>query len=477
MSIDKKHKDLLQKLIAGTISDHEQWQLERASLDDPFLADALEGYRMEGANEDALTSIHKKLQSRSQPTKTRTLLWKRLSIAASLLILMSASFWMFKANEADTINMSTAESAPLENTAKTERVAEAQPVEDQLLESEEEEENSGGSFKNMEKDKRAENNVDKTELRDYSAEASKKEKVSTPQAPVPPSPTTPVQEEVITIEEALADYEERFPDKEVMDEIIVLEDSNVPESTADIVPEDQAAQTKVVEVTAKKKATSPASYKRTKVESIPAEPQMDRAVLSNAGPIESLPTITQGVVLNNEGQPMPGVEILDIQNNKLVETDAGGNFFLPDMNGYVITAFAGYDSMTVAVTPNLSIQLQKSSETLGQPHKRLVDMMDVGELRNHYINELNVIFSRNWPICNQSRINNVSQSQGLGGSLKNNTTVHLVVNGNGTIDDTTFYDELPESCSSKIQDLLAAAESAQLFVKERPMNFTYRINF
>ncbi len=473
MSLDKKHKALLQKLIAGTISDHEQWQLERASLDDPFLADALEGYRLKEVNKDAVSALTKKLQNKNQPTKTRSLLWKRLSIAASLLILMSASFWMFKSNQADMINMSTAQkSAPLKSKANTERVAETQAAEDQILVSEEEEDNSGASFEKLKAEKSARNNDKETEAWADSAVSPKKAKPSTSQAQVQTTPPTTVQEEEVqSLEEALAEYEERFPEEQVMDEIVVLKDSDTLESSAD------GGQNKVAKEVAKKKAAPIPAYKKTKVVAVPVEPQTDIAILQNVGRIERLPAITKGLIVNSEGQPMPGVEILDTENNKLVETDDAGNFFLPDMNGYVITAFAGYDSMTVAITPNLSIQLQKSSETLSQPHKRLVDMMDDGELRNYYINELNVIFSRNWPICNQSQINNVSQSQGLGGRLKNNTTAHLVISGNGTIDDTTFYDELPESCSSKIQDLLAAAESAQLFIKGRPMNFTYRINF
>ena len=34
----------LKKLHAGTLTNNERWQLEKASLDDPFLEDALEGY-------------------------------------------------------------------------------------------------------------------------------------------------------------------------------------------------------------------------------------------------------------------------------------------------------------------------------------------------------------------------------------------------------------------------------------------------
>ena len=68
MSTEKTYHNLLQKLAEGTITEKERWQLERASLDDPFLADALEGYySKDGADNNNVVP--------SPAPKTRSLKW------------------------------------------------------------------------------------------------------------------------------------------------------------------------------------------------------------------------------------------------------------------------------------------------------------------------------------------------------------------------------------------------------------------
>jgi len=492
MSLDNKHKALLQKLISGTISDHEQWQLERASLDDPFLADALEGFHLNETKKDDLATINNKLRSKSPipKSKTRNLWRKRLTIAASLIVLMGASLWMFQ--ESNPSDLMTAENTSIQTSSKqiksagqASKTAAPEDSSDDIESREEQQ---------LEKVFKNESTEKGTDIKEYLGDVSKQQVSNSSQqkdklenSSAPPAPASPTK----NLDEVLTDYEESFPEEAVMEEVKVVEtkapilEKDIDISEDIIIAEEELRMESQTErnakdlntPTARKKAKSRMKSKKESAEIIPADPQIDLSALANAGPIESLPTISKGVVLNSEGTPLPGVEILDLENNKLVVTDASGAFFLPEMNGYVITAFAGYDSMTVAITPNLSIQLQESSKALTQPLKRLVDMMDDGELRTYYVNELNVLFSKHWPICSRTNNFDVSQTSGMGRQLKNNTTVHIVVSDNGKIFDTTFYDELDEQCAAKISDLLTAAEAAELFVIGRPTSFTYRINF
>ena len=84
------HIELLKKLVAGNISDSEKWILEKASLDDPFLADALEGFYQRNEKNNTKVNL---------PTRRRQLLinskwWK---VAASFLVLIGAALvfnWM-----------------------------------------------------------------------------------------------------------------------------------------------------------------------------------------------------------------------------------------------------------------------------------------------------------------------------------------------------------------------------------------------
>jgi len=109
MSVDNTYKDLLHKLISGTISDTEKWQLEKASLDDPFLADALEGYyNNKNSSPDSIKTLSRKIQAPTRSTRSLGRRW--LSIAASLLILFGASFWMFHSSKSGQMEVQTAAS-------------------------------------------------------------------------------------------------------------------------------------------------------------------------------------------------------------------------------------------------------------------------------------------------------------------------------------------------------------------------------
>lgn len=88
-----RHSELLQKLFNGNISDKERWELERASLDDAFLSDALEGY-YNNSEQHETKFIN---DFKGTPSKERRLFktYKWVSVAASFLIMLSLSYWSF----------------------------------------------------------------------------------------------------------------------------------------------------------------------------------------------------------------------------------------------------------------------------------------------------------------------------------------------------------------------------------------------
>ena len=75
MSVDNTYKVLLNKLIAGTISDKEKWQLEKASLDDPFLADAIEGYYDNKASTYTISTLNSKINPQKKTTRNIGMKW------------------------------------------------------------------------------------------------------------------------------------------------------------------------------------------------------------------------------------------------------------------------------------------------------------------------------------------------------------------------------------------------------------------
>ena len=90
---NKRHNELLLKLSQGDITEKEKWELEKASLNDAFLADALEGYYNSSEKHD-LAGLRFG-ENKTNHTKERKLIRKWMTIAASVLILLAVSTWTF----------------------------------------------------------------------------------------------------------------------------------------------------------------------------------------------------------------------------------------------------------------------------------------------------------------------------------------------------------------------------------------------
>lgn len=95
--------DILQiiKYHAGELDAKAMHQLELRAQHDPFLMEAMEGYENIDAGYDShLTDIRHRLNKRVSPTNGRIIPWRMLSIAASLVMLISVLgvFW-FRSNK------------------------------------------------------------------------------------------------------------------------------------------------------------------------------------------------------------------------------------------------------------------------------------------------------------------------------------------------------------------------------------------
>jgi carboxypeptidase-like protein/TonB-like protein len=102
---EKKHNTFtaadIEKYHKGLLSPKEMHELEKAALEDPFLADALEGYGAEPVNTaDDLAELQRKLQQRVSSSKivvmppARNFQWWR--VAAAVVILGGIGFVTFK---------------------------------------------------------------------------------------------------------------------------------------------------------------------------------------------------------------------------------------------------------------------------------------------------------------------------------------------------------------------------------------------
>ena len=92
---------LIQKYTAGLLNPEEMHELEKKALDDPFLADALEGYAYTSQPGKNLSILQHQLEeriARQQEEKNRFMFsWQRLSVAAVaavIFVLAGILFWM-----------------------------------------------------------------------------------------------------------------------------------------------------------------------------------------------------------------------------------------------------------------------------------------------------------------------------------------------------------------------------------------------
>ena len=90
--------DILQirKYLNGELNTRAMHELERRALDDPFLADALEGFEQTPGNQEAnLAELTNRLHQRTEKKTRKIIPWIPLSAAASIIVVLGAGIWFF----------------------------------------------------------------------------------------------------------------------------------------------------------------------------------------------------------------------------------------------------------------------------------------------------------------------------------------------------------------------------------------------
>lgn len=109
----------IEKYHRGLLSAKEMHDMEKAALDDPFLADAMEGYAIEGVNvNDDIAELKKRLASRTDDKKVVAIPAKFnwLKIAAIFVLIAGAGYFLYQfgfTNKQENITQS-----PVINKAK-----------------------------------------------------------------------------------------------------------------------------------------------------------------------------------------------------------------------------------------------------------------------------------------------------------------------------------------------------------------------
>jgi TonB-dependent SusC/RagA subfamily outer membrane receptor len=128
VSVNRPDISQIEKYLNGELDARAMHELERQALDDPFLADALEGYAQKPVSAAAhLKDLNRRLHQRIQPKTKRLSLLSTLSIAATVLVFVSIGswYWFIYQPSASVKNVSPADKTEV---AKTQPLPTIKPI-------------------------------------------------------------------------------------------------------------------------------------------------------------------------------------------------------------------------------------------------------------------------------------------------------------------------------------------------------------
>ncbi len=110
MGKSKTNISQINQYVKGRLNARDMHQLERETYDDAFLDEALEGYEVltDDDHEETYALLKSQLHERAATSKqSKVLMWRSLSIAASIVVLLGAGYWFLKPDAIEKQNIAT----------------------------------------------------------------------------------------------------------------------------------------------------------------------------------------------------------------------------------------------------------------------------------------------------------------------------------------------------------------------------------
>lgn len=324
----------IQKYLNGELDARAMHELERRALDDPFLADALEGYEHSGTDQQKhLLDLSNRLQNRTQKAR-RLFALGAISAAASVILVIGIAIWFFSRNNKPQNQPQVALVVPT-----TRKSSDTTQQQDRTAKSDTMRSNTSNTI--------AKTNVVKRKV--HRSVANKGEyDADSFHVPAPSAETSPVL------------VFKKFKDSTPVNEMAV---DGSKDKEKDSIAHD------VLKSTAPYAANSAANAKTTARKKKVVNP--DTVLQAHVDGVSVEPSNVTGVVTGrDDGMPITGAIVKITGSGFGAVTDANGRFALRNVpqNATLAVGYIGYKSKKVRVKQgdSLTISLEPASTALAE---------------------------------------------------------------------------------------------------------------
>jgi hypothetical protein len=345
-------RELLRRWLDGRITAREEAELDRTAQDDPWLAEALEAYREQAAGEhkEAITQLRSRLRPAAKSGRVLPMVWR---VAAVGLVVLAAAWWIWQSSssgfeQATGLAMDSA-------TESIEKITEAPapPTADVVDAKTKVEQESPAVV------------APNTPTTEATSKRRSSPSVSTEEGRKKEVLASSSHPSAVT-EDVLAASKDMHANTTTETGYAVEADAlaeEAPPSAVSPTDFEEAAQMSMEDTVAPSWDDFPVQPART----------VDPAMISNMGRIEASPGyfLVEGIVVDDQGYPLIGANILDMGSNRGVVTGLDGQFqFAIDSTSKQLQiSYTGFETETVAVSPQqkqLEVVLDEATDNLSE---------------------------------------------------------------------------------------------------------------
>ncbi len=350
----KNRKNDIERYLRGELSPTEMHALEKEALNDPFLAEALEGAEQTGPGNFLydLHALNRSLHRRARTRKNKTIkMWGwTAAIAATVLLIAVSGFLvvsLIRDQHARQQAMNREASFPDKNEPAKDTLTIAMPLDRRSI--------AAKRSKDSAKDNRARR---KTETLEQSGPAGQEK-----------APGHPLSDD----QRFLAENDVKTPVKEETTKPEVTEDAvrmDIPETVVAADKQKEAEKiTEARELQQSEALSKAATEKSDKMRRETGEKTAQVPAVSQSAPDRTI-VLKGQVVSADDGEGLPGVNVIVQGTDHGTVTDAQGNYQLdvPALNSKLLFSFIGFQTKEVDVAgkPEVNIQLEADADQLSE---------------------------------------------------------------------------------------------------------------